>query len=250
MNKYKTALFVDWANARMLIEKEIKRLNAAGQNFYFNYNKDIDRLTYLFLSFVATDEEKLFRIYIYDAEAMSSSEVYNYVGKNNSTVLNKLKVEWEKNISNSYPHTLAERQDKICKNSKDFHKKIMQHNFYALRLGEQRCRIDDASQEVSFFQKQVDMLLGIDIAHVSLLRQVDRIMVFSTDTDIAPALNTARVNGIQTIVAHLNRDFHPDTRIQKHCDFVRALNFEDIYDDGEKNNWDFRKISRTALEFD
>ncbi|MBQ3402612.1 MAG: hypothetical protein IJG65_04475 [Synergistaceae bacterium] len=251
MNKDRVAVFVDWANARILIEKEIKNASATLQNLHFSYN-DIDKLTYLFASFIVPEEERLFRIYLYDAEAMSSSELYNYAEKAVGTELfSRLKSEWEKATGNSYPSSRSERQDMIHTRAQEFHRKIMRHNLYALRLGEQRCRIDNAAKgEVSFFQKQVDMLLGIDIAHVSLLKQVEKVMVFSTDTDIAPALNIARLNGIQTIVSHLNKSFHPDMRIQKHCDFVRSLDFIDIYNDGESNGWDFRKISRTEQEFD
>ena len=249
MIKDRVAVFVDWGNVKKFIEKEITRLKNNGQNIYFDYN-DVDKLTYLFFSFIASDIEKLFRIYVYDAEAMSSETMYSYLEKNDKVSFQRLKQEWDKITRNTYPQSRAELQDVFHAKSQKFHKKIMQHDFYALRLGEQRCRIDDAAKgEVSFFQKQVDMLLGIDIAHVSILKQVEKVMVFSTDTDIAPALNIARVNGIQTIVSHINKNFHPDTRLQKHCDFVRSLDFDDICRDGQNHNWDFRQISKTEADF-
>ena len=96
MNKDRVAVFVDWANARILIEKEIKNASATLQNLHFSYN-DIDKLTYLFASFIVPKEERLFRIYLYDAEAMSSSELYNYAEK---AVLQSSKKEDSKSCRN------------------------------------------------------------------------------------------------------------------------------------------------------
>ena len=44
------------------------------------------------------------------------------------------------------------------------------------------------------------MLFGLDIAHVSYNRLVDRILILSSDTDIVPAMKTARINGLQVIL--------------------------------------------------
>ena len=52
-----------------------------------------------------------------------------------------------------------------------------------------------------FEQKQVDMLLGLDVAHISYCRLADRALILCcNDTDMIPAMKLARVNGLQVIV--------------------------------------------------
>ena len=70
-------------------------------------------------------------------------------------------------------------------------------------------------------QKQVDMLLGLDIAHVSYQRLVDRILVFCKDTDIVPALKCARINGLQVCLAHIKEGFAIVAELKKHVDISR-----------------------------
>ncbi|MEO2069027.1 MAG: NYN domain-containing protein [Desulfurobacteriaceae bacterium] len=60
-----------------------------------------------------------------------------------------------------------------------------------LRLGELLPRGN------SFEQKGVDVQIGLDIANLSLKRYVDTIIIFSFDTDLIPALDFARNNGIR-----------------------------------------------------
>ena len=53
-------------------------------------------------------------------------------------------------------------------------------------------------------QKGVDMRIGIDVATLSLKRVVDRIILFSGDTDMIPAMKLARREGLQVFVVKLN----------------------------------------------
>ena len=78
-------------------------------------------------------------------------------------------------------------------------------------------------------QKQVDMLIGLDIAHVSYLKLVDRILVLSFDTDIVPALKIARINGIQVILPWLEDLFTPPKDIIKHVDLLRKKKYNEIF---------------------
>lgn len=56
----------------------------------------------------------------------------------------------------------------------------------------------------NFEQKGVDMRIGIDVATLSLKRVVDRIILFSGDTDMIPAMKLARREGLQVFVVKLN----------------------------------------------
>ena len=55
----------------------------------------------------------------------------------------------------------------------------------------------------NFEQKGVDMRIGIDVATLCLKRIVERIVLFSGDTDMIPAMKLARREGIQVFVVKL-----------------------------------------------
>jgi hypothetical protein len=71
----KVAIFADWANVYQNIKRAAKELSVKG----FDHN-NICHLTYFFHSFISSDE-KIFRIYFYNATAMSGQEVETYIGK-------------------------------------------------------------------------------------------------------------------------------------------------------------------------
>jgi uncharacterized LabA/DUF88 family protein len=48
------------------------------------------------------------------------------------------------------------------------------------------------------------MRIGIDVATLSLKKIVDRILLFSGDTDMIPALELARREGLQVFVVKLD----------------------------------------------
>lgn len=56
----------------------------------------------------------------------------------------------------------------------------------------------------NFEQKGVDMRIGIDVATLSLKKIVERIILFSGDTDMIPALKLARREGLQVFVVKLD----------------------------------------------
>jgi uncharacterized LabA/DUF88 family protein len=56
----------------------------------------------------------------------------------------------------------------------------------------------------NFEQKGVDMRIGIDVATLALKKVVERIILFSGDTDMIPALKLARREGLQVYVVKLD----------------------------------------------
>jgi uncharacterized LabA/DUF88 family protein len=61
-----------------------------------------------------------------------------------------------------------------------------------------------ANGSANFEQKGVDMRIGIDVATLSLKKVVDRIILFSGDTDMIPAMKLARREGLQVFVVKLD----------------------------------------------
>src|SRR6185295_1786426 len=56
----------------------------------------------------------------------------------------------------------------------------------------------------NFEQKGVDMRIGIDVATLCLKRIVERVVLFSGDTDMIPAMKLARREGVQVFVVKLD----------------------------------------------
>ncbi|MGP1579404.1 MAG: NYN domain-containing protein [Wolinella sp.] len=107
----------------------------------------------------------------------------------------------------------------------DFLAKLESLNHVALRLGKLVKRGD------AIVQKQVDMLLGIDMAEISIKHFVDKVVLIGYDSDMSPALKLARNNGIQTeiiVFEDLEQAIQPS--LFKHCDIVKKVNLEKIYE--------------------
>lgn len=240
----KVGLFVDWQNLYNDIRIALKKSSSSPT---FNPN-EIVQLNYLFHSFLFP-EESLFRIYFYTALPMTSEEVERYV---NTTPRLEAQREMFKNYwetSTQDTRSPKERQDVTHREAGKFQERLLRSDCYALRLGQQRCQNLEVNGRPNLIQKQVDMLIGIDISHASFYRQVDKVMVFSKDTDIAPALKVARMHGLLTIIATIDSVNFPDIRLQKHSDYRRTLDLAMIAEEGTKYKWDILKINRKRSDF-
>ena len=144
-------------------------------------------------------DEELFRIFYYDCEPYDR-EVTNPVDRSKT------------DYATSPAH----------KARKQFFFDLSQTEFVALRRGELKARGWEFSKAYQkslmtgtpvaptaadlypkFEQKGVDMRIGIDVATLSFKGIVDRIVLFSGDTDMIPALKLARREGLQVYVVKL-----------------------------------------------
>ena len=249
MNKDKVAIFVDWQNLYADLSKTRKRLEPS---LTFDYN-NIPHLTYFFHSFL-TKHERLFRIFFYTAMPMSSGELSKFINDTkryqNSPELNAFQTYWNTPLHlNDASSTPLAKQEKNYTKAKEFQENLMKSNLYALRLGQQRCQNLEANGRPNLAQKQVDMLIGIDVSHVSFFKLVDTVIIFSKDTDMIPALKVARVSGLQTIIASVGESGHPDIRLQKHSDFRRTRTLLDIDKEGKMDKWNFLAIKKSIASF-
>lgn len=71
-----------------------------------------------------------------------------------------------------------------------------------------------------FRQKAVDMRLGLDIASLTLKRQVDTIILVAGDSDFVPAAKLARREGVRIILDPLWRSVKPE--LFEHIDGLRS----------------------------
>jgi len=83
--------------------------------------------------------------------------------------------------------------------------------------------VDDLKEEDVFYelrQKGIDIKIGVDIASMAIKRLVDRIVLFSGDSDFVPAAKLARREGIDFI---LDPMWNPiDDNLFEHIDGLKS----------------------------
>ncbi|STQ85712.1 NYN domain-containing protein [Helicobacter muridarum] len=194
-----TVIFVDWENLR----HEIKKIHRDQQYTSFNevtmdYNNAYHVIA-LIHSFLLK-EERLKKIFFYTAKPLEEK------------LLEKNKEEHNKKVAQIT----------------QFLDDIVRLPFVATRLGVSKFRGIDSHGHPIIIQKQVDMLIGLDIAHIVYNKLADRIMIFSKDIDLIPAMKCARTNGMTTILANLKNGFEINHSLIKHSDLLRSRSCDEI----------------------
>lgn len=206
MMKKKIAIFVDWENLRQDIQN-IQQLNRQFRTS-FNFN-DVSQVVGLIRKFIEIDEE-LYRIFFYTAEPL---------------VLDNQFLRRRHQWLNDYIQRNQEHfntMKRINSQTNRFLKDISHQEYFALRLGELKLQgVDTSNDRLIITQKQVDMLLGLDISHIAYNKLVNRILVFSKDTDMIPSLKCARINGLNVFIAHLKKGYKVADKLKLHSDGVR-----------------------------
>lgn len=196
-SQLKVACFIDWENVRKQILTSKKGCPL------LDYNNP--HLLNLFIRSFLDEEERFYRIFLYTSRPVPS---ITHEGK-----------KFDLSSTPAY---------KKATTSIDT---IGHEELFAVRLGKLKVRdvsIEDGIPKFRPMQKQVDMLIGLDIAHLSYLRLVDRILLFSYDNDIVPALKTARVNGLQVAIAECPDRGKISDDLRRHTDFIRSINLSTI----------------------
>jgi uncharacterized LabA/DUF88 family protein len=165
-----------------------------------NFKKLVDALQLL----SPLSEMRLHRVYYYDSMPLESSH--------------------EKPLEGG----LAEfGKSKIVGNSKSLFEELAKQPYTALRLGElsfngwklkskRLAKAKGGSLEIShedlqpqITQKGVDMRIGMDIAALTLKKQVEVIVLVSGDSDFIPAMKFARREGVNVFLATLGHRVKP-----------------------------------------
>ncbi len=87
-----------------------------------------------------------------------------------------------------------------------------------LRKSQKSVTIDPADLEPNIQQKGVDMRIGLDIAALTLKKQVDLIVLVTGDSDLVPAMKLARREGAQVILITLGQNLKE--QMYDHADVV------------------------------
>jgi uncharacterized LabA/DUF88 family protein len=123
----------------------------------------------------------------------------------------------------------------VATRNKSLQALLFREPFFALRFGElvfegwrlkkkilnkpgPKIEIDSAAMEPNIRQKGVDMRIGLDIASLTLKKQVQVIVLVTADSDFIPAMKFARREGAQLFLVTLGHGIKDGLR--EHADLV------------------------------
>lgn len=162
---------------------------------------------------------RLHRIYYYDAQPLESSQVKPLEGG-----------------------TIEFGGSLVVARAKQLFDQLSRFPFMALRLGELafdgwavkgkrlakavgpavEIKADDLQPQIT--QKGVDMRIGMDIAALTLKKQVQAVVLVSGDSDFVPAMKFARREGVHLYLAPLGQ--HVKATMLEHSDLLLDLALE------------------------
>ena len=160
-------------------------------------------------------ELQLHRVYFYDAPPLRSTEHKPLAGGR-----------------------IAFGDTPLARNNQRLHDELRSVPFVALRMGDLRFRgwtlnahqLPPDQAEVSItsgdlvpnvHQKGVDMRVGLDIASLTLKKQIDIIVLVTGDSDFVPAMKFARREGAQLFLVTLGHSVLDEMR--EHADLLLEL---------------------------
>ncbi|MCF6207585.1 MAG: NYN domain-containing protein [Sulfurovum sp.] len=212
--KERVAIFVDWDNLRYLLQN-IKRQHKEIQVFDFN---NPSHLTQLFNNFLENNES-LYRIFFYTAKPLSDDEIRAQLRNREREAFDEYVDKRNSSIFDIATHFLAE---------------IVKEPYIALRCGVLKVR-GMKQGKPDIVQKQVDMLMGLDISEVTFNKHAQKVIIFSKDTDMKPALKMARINGLEVIIANFKEKDYLAPKLILHSDIVRTKSLKELDDNLKKN---------------
>jgi len=102
-----------------------------------------------------------------------------------------------------YQHT-PHREDESKRFSKaqGFFRALQRTPRFEVRLGRLAYRGDDSAGKPIYEQKQVDLLLGIDLMLQATKRTADEVFIIAGDSDFVPAIRSVKSEGVIVYLVH------------------------------------------------
>jgi len=211
----RVAFFVDWDNLRKILQTVKNRSKSSHtpiNKFDFNNPAHIAQLFSMYLK----NDEELYRIFFYTAKPLKDDEI-----------MSQLRKKSDKSNFQKYLDRQSE-DNKIYNIATKFLGNMVKEDFIALRTGKMQVRGIKSGGKPDIVQKQVDMLIGLDISEVSYKKHADKILVFSKDTDMIPALKTARINGLTVSIANFKESDYIAKDIILHSDLINTQSLVEL----------------------
>tara|TARA_E500000178_G_scaffold353582_1_gene419890 strand:- start:1006 stop:1641 length:636 start_codon:yes stop_codon:yes gene_type:complete len=157
---------------------------------------------------------ELYRIFFYDCAPLKEL-VVNPISKS-SVDLSKTEVaRFRDKLHKELRHRrkIAVRLGKLSLRGKwKIRPKLME----SLLAGKTISSLTEMDVKLDVVQKQVDMMVGIDIASVAFKRQAERVILIAGDADFVPAAKLARREGIDFILDSMHNPIKPE--LHEHID--------------------------------
>lgn len=99
--------------------------------------------------------------------------------------------------------------------------KISNKNIKRLRAG---APFNSNMLEANLEQKEVDIKIGLDMAWISSRHIVDKLILFTGDSDMVPAMKLARKEGLMVFLVHLGHGVKHSLR--EHCDGIIEIDLQ------------------------
>ncbi|MCV3445243.1 NYN domain-containing protein [Campylobacter lari] len=182
---------------------------------------------YVFES-VKRNRDYLYRVYVYDCEPLNKNVPMSPIEKTDKS-LNLGKTDTFKfrtsllDCLRQQPY-FAVRLGEIDENS--FQWKIKDYKKFK-QLLQKEIKIDSLTEDdfvLDIRQKGVDMKIGLDIATLSIKKQIEKIILITADSDFIPAIKHARKEGV---IVQLDPMRVPNSQIKKglleHIDILSSV---------------------------
>ncbi|EAH6262031.1 NYN domain-containing protein [Campylobacter lari] len=182
---------------------------------------------YVFES-VKRNRDYLYRVYVYDCEPLNKNVPMPPIEKTDKS-LNLGKTDTFKfrtrllGCLRQQPY-FAVRLGEIDENS--FQWKIKDYKKFK-QLLQKEIKIDSLTEDdfvLDIRQKGVDMKIGLDIATLSIKKQIEKIILITADSDFIPAIKHARKEGV---IVQLDPMRVPNSQIKKglleHIDILSSV---------------------------
>lgn len=91
---------------------------------------------------------------------------------------------------------------KRYRNRRKFYDALNRLDRFEVRLGRLAFRGTDATGNPIFEQKQIDLMLGLDMAFLAARRPVERIAIVSGDADLIPAIRRCKEENVIVTLCH------------------------------------------------
>ena len=130
-----------------------------------------------------------------DYENLSSQILTRVTARTPSATIDLLRTYYY----NSLPYKSnrpTEQQEEFFGRRRRFYDALERLSSFTVRLGVVKYRGKDYQGQPIYQQKQVDLLLGLDFALLSAKRSITHAAVVTGDSDMVPALEVARREGI------------------------------------------------------
>ena len=146
----------------------------------------------------------LHRAYFYDAKPLDDKLIHPLNGKTidlSRTPLARNNRALHEKLENT--PFLALRYGHLKCRGWSLHKNWIGHALNAVQTGNDPTPIQESDVVPHTEQKGVDMRIGLDIASLTLKKQVNLIVLVTADSDFVPAMKFARREGMQLCLARL-----------------------------------------------